>query len=226
MENEILLDKIGYSKTQNLINDCCKIFKENLIKEYPNYFNTPESCKALSVVSVVKNNEIKSIGMSCINDLLNTNWGRFIAAVSSSGGVSLFDTGGTPRTCGVYTATASLFTTDLVSIGTLAQVGVGLTPATRSDLILETPFTNGGAEDNGISTGDGGWNSGLGKVDIPTLISPTAGNGAISESVLYGIWADTGNNARTFLISRDNISPVVNFLTGLAINIDYSMVFN
>ena len=164
--------------------------------------------------------------MSCINDLLNRNWGRVISAISSDqGGFSLFDTGGVSRACTMYTTGNSLFTVDLVSIGTRCQLGQGSNPATRSDNNIQTPFV-GGVESSQINTGDGGYNSGLGKVDVPTLFSPTLGSGSISETVLFGVWSRIGNIVFTCCITRDNISPVVNFVGGQAVNVDYSLLFN
>ena len=103
------------------------------------------------------------------------------------------------------------------------QVGKGLTPATRQDFNIEDPFI-GGAESIRQNTGFGGWNSGLGQVDIPTVISPTAGSGSISETVLYNMWHTTNIGDHHFLMSRDNISPIVSFISGKAINVDYKLL--
>ena len=231
MENSQLLELIGKTKTQNLIDDISKQYLEIQDKKFPSLNHLT---KALSIVSVTDPNEteIKDIGMSCVNDLLNDNWGKFLLAVIGAGqGIALQDDSDTTRSLTMQQTTdtnAGAYNTTnnpAGQVGSAVQVGKGTAPATRQDFTIENPFV-GGVESLKNSTGIGGWNSGLGQVDIATLISATLGAGSISETVLFCRWhVNVGGNSY-FLMSRDNISPVVSFIAGQAINVDYKMVFN
>lgn len=104
------------------------------------------------------------------------------------------------------------------NINSKAQVGKGTTPATRQDRDIEVPFTNGGAEDNKILVQPANYNSGLAKTEIPTLITPTTGAGAITEEVLMAHLEAQGLDF-DFCFSRNVINPPVNFIVGESINI-------
>jgi len=224
IENQQVLEFIGKTKTQKLIDEITAIYKENFLKQFPKY---QEFAKCISIVSVTEKDEIKSIGMSCINDLISDNFGEMFRRLWTSGGTaSLIDfnnnlfsytTVGTQET---YVDTAGVTT-----LGSAVQIGSGVTPATRQDFSIESAFASS-PENVKTFTGDGGWNSGLGKITISTLISPTTGSGAISETVLFGVWRSTLNTFRFNLLSRDNISPVVNFISAQTINIDYEVLLS
>ena len=228
MENSQLLEYIGETKTQKLKDEITKTYFENFHKQYPNF---TYNHKMNSLVTVTNEKEIKSIGMSCINDLITDTWANFLGVLLVGGGAVL----PTPPTISNI-ATHKLnvysgFSNDKFnnfgfgSVGTQMQIGKGLDPAIRQNFNIQTPFTNA-PESGRISTGVGGWISGLGQVQIPIQIV-SGGAGAISETCLYGKWQVTsGGGNETYLLSRDNISPVVNFGVGEIINVDYSMVFN
>jgi len=228
IENQIVLDFIGKTKTNNLLNDVSKIFLENMKKQFPNY---NQDIKAISIITVndQNQNEIKSIGMSCINDILNDNFATFfmrmwggadtIATMKDITNTSFDYTINTTETA--YNDTNGITP---LSLGSRVQVGKGTTPATRQDFNIENPFSNGGVEDNRNITGDGGYNNPLGKITIPTLITPVTSSGSISESVLFGTWRSTAG-VKNNVFSRDNILPLVNFIVGQSININYELVF-
>jgi len=221
MENQILLSKIGQTKSQKLIDDCYKIYKENFDKEYPEFFDNTKT-KMMSLVTVTEKNEIMGIGMSKLNDLLTDNWGNIFGSIVDcfSQGFAITDEQGLVRGGRVYgLQTACIFTTNFGGVGSLIKVGTGITPPTRQDFELTTV-------EQTLTSGNGGWQSGLGKIDIPA--SGTAGSGfIISETGLFGAWANFNTNlVKNFLIAHDLISPTVSVIVGQSINVDYNMLLS
>jgi len=104
-----------------------------------------------------------------------------------------------------------------------AQVGKGNTPATRQDVNIETPFTNGGAEDNLKITSLFGYNSALGKITIATSISPTAGSGSITEVVKINRVQQTNASPIDNLWIRNIVNPVA-FISGKTINVEHEIL--
>ena len=228
MENSQLLEYIGETKTQKLQNEISQIYFEEFNKKYPNF---SYNHKMNSLVTVTKNFEIKSIGMSCINDLITDTWANFLGALLAGDFAVLPNpptiSGSTSHTLNVYSSFSDdkFNNLNFGSVGTLIQIGEGVTPATRQDINIENPFGSS-PENTRLGTGVGGWNSGLGQIQIPVQMI-AGSSGTISETCLYGKWRVTaGGGNETYLLSRDNISPVVNFIGGETINVDYSMVFN
>ncbi len=231
IENSQVLEYIGETKTENRLNDISKEYFEIQQKEFPNF----QISKSLSIVSITKpkESEILGIGISCINDLLNDNWGEFLRVLFSSYANATFtdDAGASDsyQFSNGISGNASPYNVNnnpAGQVGSVIQVGKGLATKTRSMFDTQIPFTNGGVEDNKRNTGNGGFNVGLSQVDIPCQISPTASSGAISEANLFSRWHSlaTGNNY--ILLSADNISPVVNFISGETINIDYKILLS
>jgi len=222
MENQILLEKIGETKNQKLIDDCYKIYKENFRKEFPNYFESNHS-KSLSIVTTTENFEIKSIGMSCLNDLLLDNWGNFLNGFmgGNSSAQSLKITTGQTRAVGMWgTGQSNWNSVSVGSTGSSISVGSGTTPAVRSDIVLETSVL-------GLSMGNGGWNSGLAKIDIPAS-NNSVSSFTLSETGLFGVWAHSTPPASvgSFMLSHDNISPVVSVIVGQNVNVDYQLLLS
>jgi hypothetical protein len=160
--------------------------------------------------------------------LFNDNFGLLLSklfrapttgALSNVGG--FFDITGAPLVINIYgLASATLFNE---FAGGNVQVGKGTTPATRQDTNIETPFTNGGVEDNPVNAIVGAYNPSLAKVEIPALISPTAGAGAISEVVRTRGMENSVGVGKEMLLTRDNVSPVSNFIAGQAINVNHEV---
>lgn len=223
IENQILLEKIGQTKTQKVIDDCYKIYKEKLDKKYPEYFSK-NSSKMCSLVTTTEKNEIKAIGMSKLNDLLTDNWGLILGGIldgASRNNITLKDeTGiGTFQFRVWGTQTQVMFITNSGSVGSQIKVGTGTTAPTRQDFRMETLVQT-------LVSGNGGWNSGLGKVDIPA--TGTAGSGfSISETGLFGRWvAWAFLVVKTIMIAHDAISPVVPVINGQSINVDYELLLS
>ncbi len=95
------------------------------------------------------------------------------------------------------------------------QIGKGTTPATRFDLALESPFTNGGVEDSPVCCSPMSFIPDSGKISQGTIISPTTGSGTITEVVKHV----NLSGGKACIWSRDTISPA-NFIAGQSINVD------
>jgi len=129
------------------------------------------------------------------------------------------DVNGNDRTLTIWAPNTS-FTFNSANVS-LAQVGKGTTPATRQDRKIETPFTNGGIEDGVVGTQPSGYNSGLGKITVATQIAPTVGAGAISEIVKINNWKANTGLIHAYCLTRDLVSPVVNFIGGQTIDTEH-----
>ena len=222
MENSQLLELIGKTQTENLMQDVKNQYAENFNKQFPNYYNE-KACivtKSFSLITVTKEKEIKSIGMSCMNDLLNDNFGEFLKGIIGIQGFS----GKELDTDNLFNYTASssnqaynMFNTG-IGMGSTWRIGKGTTPATRQDFKIEDPFVTGAEASLQSTIGGAGWNSGLGQISI---------SGAISESILVCAWRSTTDSAHhRSVYSRDNISPVANFIIGETININYTLLMS
>lgn len=163
--------------------------------------------------------------------VLTDNVGKIIASFfrpvsGDSLNINIVNLSGNDELCRVYTTVASFI---LHSSTLQVQIGKGTTPATRADFTVDDPFTNtnplGNLENTPQNSGVGIYTVGLSSILIQSMFSPTGGSGNISEVVLMGRWKDTTNANFDFALSRDNISPVVSFIMGDIINVDYTIQF-
>ncbi len=214
---------VGKTKTKNVIDESYKIYQELFEKRFPNYFETNHS-KAFAFVTTTKDKEILDAGMSKVNDLLSDNWGNFLRAfLSGDQGLNNVyrNTGNQLVSFQLWGDTTKLFNranTGLGTIGTRIATGSGTTDATRQDVDIEI-------EKNKADTGDGGWNSGLGKIDIP-MTATGVSNYSLTETALFGTWfASQANAIEQILLAHDNISPV-SVLVGQTINVDYQLLLS
>jgi len=221
IENSQLLEYVGETWTEKLKNQISKEYFELKQKQISIIKN---NVSPMSIVRITDPNEteIKSIGMSCINDILNDNWGNFLTGFFTETGltypmVNSLNQSKPIRTNGTV---APFNSTNAGTVGTNMQIGKGLTGATRQDFFIQNPFV-ALPENNEFPTGFGGYNSGLGQVSVSGLLSPTGGAGAISETILLARWSDSVTSLQNYLLSRDNISPVVNFISGQNVNVEY-----
>jgi len=225
MENSQILQNIGKTKTDKLINEITSEYFELKKKTIP--FSKNEMNFAC-VVSVIKQNEIKSIGMSCLNDLILDNYGIWIKHCIFRNGSSeaLKNIFGSSSTYLLLSVDNNAYNTNASNspCGSQVQVGSNTTPALRSDFQIISPFANGGIEDNPNNTGTGAFLGGVSRVFVPSTISPTIGGGIIAEAILIQKWRKSvAGFTDQIAISRDNISPVVQFFAGDTINIDYTI---
>ncbi len=224
MENSQLLEHIGETKTENLLNDISKQFQENLVKRFPDYYKS-QILKSLSIVSITENKEIKSIGMSCMNDLLTDNFGNFLKGILGIQGFFMNDLSNSAKQYNCPNGTTAYNHSGIGTLGTTIQVGTGLTPATRQDTNIQNPFGTAPESSAFNLAGVGGWNSGLGQISMSGAI--TAGDsGAISEAVLIQKFRNFNLGTGTSVFSRDNISPVANFIVGQTINVNYVLLMS
>lgn len=224
-----LIDYIGKTKSQTLIDEIQATYKENFIKKFPDYFEK-SYIKSSSIISITqpKETEIKDIGMSCLNDLLVDNYGNMLSGLlgGQAPSVNMKDTGGTDRAITIVGQQGTFTDTDPVgtaTVGSKIQVGKGLTPVARTDFNIETPFT-GGIPSASVFTGQGGYNL-AGKVTVSAVLSPTSQSGSISEACLFN-WFNHVVTSRFFMMAHDNISPAVGFIIGQAINVDYQIILS
>lgn len=158
------------------------------------------------------------------------NFGIFLAAhfrILSSGtsGIVLRNTSGVGRAISIYGGNSQSLYNDS-NDGTIddrAQVGQGVTPVSRSDIAIETPFGSSPESGNVISI-PGGYNPALAKVEISTTITPTGGSGTITEVVkIQNIIVLITQNPEFFAFFRDIISPGKSFNIAETINLTYEI---
>lgn len=233
--NEYLLDYIGKTSTEKILEDARKYILENKVKTLK--FNPRPN--VVSFVYTKDQNQIMQIGASIPNDLLTNNFGKLLAQmfrnVSTTGQelISLTDTGGTIRSNSPYWfADVNFGNGDwrgmLVqvkgSIFSGIQIGQGITEAARSDFKIESPFTNGGPEDSKFTIQVPVFNIALSRCSFSNSII-SVGSGGISETVLLNRYCDRSQIVREYCIARDNINPVVSFTPGQSIFTEYIFQF-
>lgn len=226
MENSQLLELIGKTKTKNLVDDIHKEYRELIKKEFPNKENLIKTNALISVTDVGET-EIKSIGMSCVKDLWLNNWQiamSFLLAQNPSF-TSLRQISNVGQNVFFISSGRCFNNIEISNQGQSVFLGSGSTPPVMDNFNIETALTSGAPESSIVPTGESSYSFGLGKVTIPTLISPTNGSGTIRESVLFGKWFQGGTNTiQTFALTRDLISPNVNYVATQSIDIEYSIV--
>ncbi len=230
MENSQLLEYIGKTKTRNLKDEIQKEYHELIKKQYPNDEKFVRT-NALISVTDLDETEIKSIGMSCLNDLFVNNWGLYLQfLLGGQGGFTglirqISNVGQNVRFTNSSSRMFNSTDDSLRDQGTVLFLGSGTNPPQLDNFSVQTALTSGSPENTTNGTGTSNYNFGLGKVVIPTLISPTNGAGTIRESTLFGKWFQGGTNTiQTFLITRDLISPNVDYVAVQSIDIEYSIL--
>jgi len=158
------------------------------------------------------------------------NFGIFLSGhfvnPTASHSVSLTNTSGavqTVRTIG-NSSNECWNDTNLGSMNDYIQIGSGVTPATRQDFKLETPF-GVAPESARFVCIPAGYNSGLGKITITGTLASTGGSGTITETTKeVRINQNTSpTNIQSFIYFRDIISPVA-FINGQQIVVDYEVL--
>ncbi len=222
IENIELLEHIGKTKTVKLIDEISMQYQEKFLKINQDY---DELLHASAIITILKDKEIKKIGMSCMNDLLNDNLARIMGVLFSGGGLTDIDARNpngnnnfkSDSQAGSFNVLNNVGTT---SGGSFITVGDSSVPPTRSQIGLS-------GNKQQYNTGDGGWNSGLAKISVGALGIATS-DFDIKESALFWkmqLSSPQLNNAEV-MISRDLISPIVPVLNGQSISVDYSLVLS
>jgi len=103
------------------------------------------------------------------------------------------------------------------------QIGESSTPATRQDFKIADPFSVA-PEASPFSSLNGGYNSGLGKIEIPATLASTGGAGTIKEVVKRAQVRDTfgGATNRTIIFLRDVIQDS-SFIIGQSVSINHEV---
>lgn len=142
-----------------------------------------------------------STGTKTVFGLLNTGGASFGTKMYSDQGQNLFN---------------------LAPLKTV-QIGKGNTPVTRQDFKLETVFPDS-PESSSFASLNGGYNSGLGKIEIPATLSNTGGAGTISEIVKFSrVHKQDNSGLQTIILFRDLVSDV-GFIIGESINVNYEVL--
>ncbi len=132
----------------------------------------------------------------------------------------LLNTGGASFGTKMYSAQNQLLY-NLSALKTV-QIGKGNTPVTRQDFKLETVFPDS-PESAQFTNLNGGYNSGLGKIEIPATLASTGGAGTITEIVKYTtVHKQTNEGLQTIILFRDLVSDV-GFIIGESINVNYEV---
>ncbi len=151
--------------------------------------------------------------------------GHFKAVSNVATLVTLKDIAGLDRVIRIYGSSSQdvWCDSDEGTVSDFAQVGKGTTPATRQDVNIEDPFPDA-PENSRRSSIVAGYNSGLGKITISTVITPTGGSGSVTEIVKIQGMIGANNTITGFhTFFRDNISPV-GFIIGETINVSYEVL--
>ncbi len=231
MENQILLEKIGETRTDKLIIDCNKIYMEKFRKEFPNYF---ESNYLKSIAKVIitpkESNEIKGIGMSCINDLMSANFakwlGGFIGNTNQTTGEDMKNVpvgGNFPCGFSHGGGNGSMW-------GSNEQANRGMnfsvsnaTELPTKEIFTPPPSTSG----QSLLTNSGTFSAGL------NTVTWSAGNSSqvnpsffISNANVLVPWSRNNTTSATWLLLADSISPTVEVIFGESIFLEYTFQFS
>jgi hypothetical protein len=216
-----------------------KTFNDKLNVEIADYFSERKFSVlgylprpgAIAVVHTVdESGGIKAIGGSDPFDIINNNFGKWLAALHSplvhnlnrpqtliGQGNPAIDINGNPGNFYWYNTTISAYNGGPSGGVTSMQIGQGVTAPSVSDFNVETPFANGGAEDVRTTTAQGAYAPTQARVSVAVSIGPTAGIGSISELCLYMNWRSVSE----IMLSHDAIAPAIDFVGGETIFAQY-----
>lgn len=226
IENSQLLKYVGETKTENLIRNIQNEYFEIVNKNFQQKENPVQNIKANALITVSEKNddEIKGIGMSCVNDLINDNFGLFWGAVlSRQTQINMIRVAGDSIFFDIYRQADSFSDTNGASpkthaLGCQMKIGSGINIPTRQDFDLQTSI---GTFFNPV--GSMGYNSGLGQGSITANSPVLVGSGTISEAGIYfRFFSRNTTLTELCLASRDLISPAVNFLNGQVATLEYT----
>ena len=230
LNNKYLLDYIGKTATENNLLDCKKFLLENKSKCL-GYIPRPN---IISLVHTENNNEIITIGGSEPLDILSDNFLKLFSSQWRSPStaqlfVSLKDITNSDFDFGMWYSLLqsaqegdfikNMYITNIGGINQGIQLGKGSTDKNRQDVNIESPFTNGGLEDQRNIISSPVYSSALATLSMGMSFNAT-GSGIISESVLMNRFR-SNVGIKTVLISSDLISPVVSFISSQSVFTEY-----
>jgi len=182
---------------------------------------------AIAMVHTLDDGAIKSLGGSDPYDIINDNFGKWLAAMNSVVTGSFnnanaliapsFDITNTLRSTTYYYNTGTnAYNGDNDGVS-LLQIGSGVTPPLVSDFNIETPFVGGPEALRTTVTGSGAFNPTASRISVGTNIGAVTQAGTINELCWFMTWKAAG----TMLMSHDAISPGVAFIIGETIFTQY-----
>jgi len=182
---------------------------------------------AIAMIHTLKDGMIKNIGASAPGDIINDNFGKWLAAMhvapnnTPNNPINRIGNGDNPvKTDGTNGSTIYFYNNEVSTYlnGAIAktQIGQGLTAAAVDDFAIETPFVGGPEANITNIIGTGAYNPSSGQVSLAFSIGPTIQVGTISEAALFHSW-----NGINYMISHDNINPTIPFAIGETIFVQY-----
>ena len=227
--NELLLEKRGETKTDNLIQDCYKIYRESFDKLFPEYFEN-QALKAISFVTThdKDSNEIKNIGMSCPDDLLCKQFAQWLSGLIGG------SNGANPDAILPTTGISQLALGSSHGGSNFGHWGTRLVPPTGmhirigngTDIPFKDAFNSTGMFQLLAQTNTGSFNSGLGSVTWSATDTADSDN-TIRQTTVLGFWKLGGaGSILDYLLSWDIINPVVPIFLAETINVEYKLVFS
>jgi len=183
---------------------------------------------------IVKNGIIRGVGGSTLmmdkngkifSNLILDQMGIFMASMMNPNGLvsisfNIIDNLGVSENLFFYRNTADF--NDVSTLGSRIQVGSGTTPPVRADFNIQIPFGTVPESGSFTAVSPPVYNSGLGNYKYVASISAGA-SGIVNESVLFNVWRNSGNIAKTFALFRDIISPAQSFIAGQTIALEYTV---
>jgi len=215
LANQYLLEYKGETFSEKLKNKIHNHILEERIKKI-------SSLLPMALVCVQDNKEIKSLGVSIPNDLLTDNYGKTLAGMFRPVAVgnnffTINDLSNNLETMRYYANSPSGFN----NAGARSiQIGSGNTPPTRQDFNIETPFSNGGQEDNAVAFSNAGFDGAGTTKESITLT--TTGAGVIAETINRWNGRNSAGASRTWILTRDLISPTSSFIASQQVFVEYN----
>ncbi len=229
MQHLELLEKIGETKTDKLIQDCYRIYRESFDKLFPDYFDN-NLVKSISFVTTHEkdSSEIKKIGMSVPDDLLTKQFAQwFSGLIGGSNGANpdgILNTSGTASLGLGNSHGGSNFSCwgtriNGVPTGMRFRIGNGFSVPFKDAFVAPDMFQL-------LVTTDGTFASGLGQVTWAG--QDTADNDeTIRQTAVYGRWKlGAVGSVTDYMMSWDIISPVVPIIQSETVNVEYKLVFS
>jgi hypothetical protein len=236
LENQYLIDYIGKTATSKILNEAKKYVLENKMKILG--YNPRPNVISLVHTENKNSNEIKQIGGSKPDDLVGDNLlsilaGMFSPPTTVDRKITLTDDGGNLQVnqfnvvarqpaSGTTNTYSSMYNSTGGAVNCGIKVGSGSTPATRQDYDIETPFLNSPESLRNLISAPNFNDTLMQNIFATSFIA--GGSGAIAETVLQNSFmtnTDISRTTKRINISRDNISPVVNFIMGESVFVEY-----
>lgn len=171
---------------------------------------------------------IKGIGQSKRNNLILDNFGIILAELFTTPSMNqdtasvkdILNASTVFQFYGDATASDEPFTKNHINLGTLMQVGSGVTAATRADYAIETALGTA-PEDDIFDTGSGSYAAG--SIGVSGAIS-AGGAGTINETLMvFKLHESVGSNVADVALFHDILASGEAFVLGETITVTYTI---